>query len=80
MGEGHISKESKLSFEALFDERVAADLLNVKTKTLQAWRVRGHGPKFVKLGRAVRYRPGDLQEYVRSHLRMATRDAGPSQR
>ncbi len=80
MGEGHISKESKLSFEALFDERVAADLLNVKTKTLQAWRVRGHGPKFVKLGRAVRYRRGDLQEYVRSRLRMATRDAGPSQR
>jgi hypothetical protein len=32
--------------------------------TLQAWRSRGGGPAFVKLGRRVYYRPEDLEQFV----------------
>jgi hypothetical protein len=40
----------------LLDEKQAAALLNVSVKSLQAWRCRGGGPKFVKIGkRLVRY-------------------------
>jgi excisionase family DNA binding protein len=51
----------------LLTERQAAQRLTVAVKTLQAWRVRGGGPKFVKLGRSVRYTEQDLEEYVRAH-------------
>ena len=32
--------------------------------SLQAWRVRWGGPKFVKLGRCVRYTERDLEEFI----------------
>ena len=37
--------------------------LGVSRFTLRAWRLRGHGPKFLKMGRAVRYRPEDVDEW-----------------
>jgi excisionase family DNA binding protein len=48
----------------LLTEQQAAQVLTVKEKTLQAWRVRGGGPKFVKLGRCVRYRREDLDKFL----------------
>jgi hypothetical protein len=48
----------------LLTEQQAAEVLAIKVKTLQAWRVRGGGPKFVKVGRCVRYTEGDLQEFI----------------
>lgn len=35
----------------------AAEILGVKVQTLAEWRLNGRGPPFIKLGRAVRYRP-----------------------
>ena len=72
MGIGNSAKESKLSLHPLLNERVVAELLNVKIKTLQSWRVRGCGLKFVKLGHLVRYRGEDLRDYLDSQVRTTT--------
>jgi excisionase family DNA binding protein len=45
-----------------------ATRLGVSRFTLRAWRLKGHGPKFLKMGRAVRYRPDDVDEYERQAL------------
>jgi excisionase family DNA binding protein len=56
----------------LLTERQAAEFLTVRVKTLQAWRVRGRGPKFIKLGGSVRYRREDLEQFLDEHTRVHT--------
>ena len=41
-----------------------AYLLQISTKTLYRWRVEGTGPKFVKIGKAVRYAFKDLDAWA----------------
>ncbi len=65
--------------ELLTEKQVAA-LLRVTVKALQAWRGRGGGPPFVKMGRCVRYRLEDLEAFVRAALRQSTSDRGPASR
>jgi excisionase family DNA binding protein len=48
----------------LLTEQQAAEFLKIRVKTLQSWRVRGGGPKFVKVGRLVRYRDDDLEQFL----------------
>ena len=42
------------------------DLLKVKPRTLEDWRLRRTGPNlpFVRIGRAVRYRVADVQRLI----------------
>jgi len=47
----------------------AAEILGLKRTTLEAWRCRGGGPRFIKMGRAVRYRQRDLDVWIESCLR-----------
>jgi hypothetical protein len=63
--------------EDVLDEKETAALLRISVKALQAWRCRGSGPKFLKFGRSVRYRRGDLQDFVLKALRSSTSDPGP---
>ncbi len=42
----------------------AAAFLQMSTRTLEAWRQRGQGPKFVKVGRSVRYDEATLQKWL----------------
>ncbi len=60
----------------LLKEKEASAVLNVSQKTLQAWRYRGGGPKFVKVGRAVRYSQDELNAYIQAHERTSTSDPG----
>ena len=51
-----------------FDERVLSDTevaerLGVSPFTVRAWRRKGHGPRFMKMGRAVRYRSEDVEAF-----------------
>ena len=62
---------------ALLTEQEAATLLHVTVKAVQGWRYRGGGPRFVKVGRCVRYRLEDLQAFVLAALRSSTSDPGP---
>ena len=59
----------------LVGEREASGYLGLSTRTLQKWRLQGLGPRFVKLGRAVRYDPADLQEYLQASRRRSTSEA-----
>jgi excisionase family DNA binding protein len=47
-------------------ERQVAEQLGLSVATLRAWRHRGKGPRFLRLGRSVRYLPADLEEFVRA--------------
>ena len=47
-------------------EREVADMLGLSVATLRAWRHRGRGPRFLRLGRSVRYLPADLADFVRA--------------
>ena len=60
--------------DRLLTETEAADLLRQKVKTLQARRVSGGGPPYVKLGRNVRYRLSDLHAYINANVRTSTAD------
>jgi excisionase family DNA binding protein len=45
-----------------------ASRLGVSRFTVRSWRLKGVGPRFLKMGRAVRYRPQDVDEYERQAL------------
>lgn len=46
------------------DTECAAKHLGLAVSTLEKMRVYGDGPRFVKLGRSVRYRICDLEAYL----------------
>jgi predicted DNA-binding transcriptional regulator AlpA len=48
--------------QTLTDVEVAARL-GVSRFTVRSWHLKGLGPRFMKMGRAVRYRPEDVREY-----------------
>lgn len=58
----------------LIDEREAAAALDVSVRTLQAWRCRGGGPQYLKIGKAVRYNPTTLTNWTESRVRAHTAD------
>jgi len=47
-------------------EREVAEMLGLSVATLRAWRHRGKGPRFLRLGRSVRYLSSDLDAFVRA--------------
>jgi hypothetical protein len=54
----------RLRSEQLLTEPQAADRLALKVATLRARRHRGVGPPFLRLGRAIRYIPDDIENYL----------------
>ena len=61
--------------QTFLDSDQAADYLGLKRTTLEAWRCRGGGPQFVKLGRLVKYRRADLDAFIESRIRSNTSEA-----
>jgi excisionase family DNA binding protein len=72
----HISETDDVALESSFassDKRTLTDVevaarLGVSRFTVRSWRLKGLGPRFMKMGRAVRYRPQDVDEYERQAL------------
>jgi predicted DNA-binding transcriptional regulator AlpA len=58
--------------DELLTSSEAAKALGVSASFLAKARVGGTGPRYVKLGRAVRYRPYDLEQYIRARSRSST--------
>lgn len=56
-------------------ESDVAEILNVSVRTLQQWRVSGFGPRFIKVGRAVRYRLSDVQDWIDRNIHRSTSDS-----
>ena len=68
---------SSLEIDHLLHETETAKILSVKVSTLRRWRWAGQGPRFIKLGAAVRYDPQDLKNYLAERVRTSTSDPGP---
>jgi excisionase family DNA binding protein len=57
-------QEAQLQMPGLLTIQEAAAYLNVPVATLRWWRSQGRGPKAVKLGRHLRYRQEDVDQWV----------------
>jgi predicted DNA-binding transcriptional regulator AlpA len=61
--------------QSLLDQKRAAQFLGLSVRTLERHRVAGTGPRYSRLGRLIRYRPGDLTEWVEGNLRYSTSES-----
>ena len=48
----------------VLNEHEVASILQLSVATMRHWRLVQKGPKWLKLGSAVRYRPQDVQAYL----------------
>lgn len=73
-GQGTASPPRALSAPsvALLTPKEAARLLKVSTSFLAKARMRGDGPPFIKVGRAVRYSEAALIQWMKSRNRQST--------
>lgn len=53
----------------------AAAFLQVQPTTLEQWRWNGKGPRFIKMGRCVRYRRADLEAFIEGRAFTSTTEA-----
>lgn len=61
----------------LLDTGEAAELLGLSARTLQDWRLRGVGPRYIRLSsKAVRYRPRELARWIIAKEVQSTSDRG----
>jgi predicted DNA-binding transcriptional regulator AlpA len=63
--------------ELLTQDQVA-DIFQVSPRTVEDWRATGKGPRFIRIGRSVRYRDSDITVYlddaiIASHREQAAR-------
>lgn len=59
--------------DRMINEHIAAEFVGYTERALQNWRLRGGGPKFVKVsGRSIRYRRRDLIQWAESLLVAST--------
>jgi len=66
----------KLEATRLLTEDQTAAILQVSAGTLSVWRSTGrYNLPFVKIGRKVRYRAGDLRQFMESRLKTHTGQA-----
>ena len=71
-----ISEHQRLSAPVL-DESAAAKYLGIAAETLRAWRRKGSGPRFFKMGgKLVRYSIEDLANFAASCARPPERELG----
>ena len=62
--------------ERLLNQKQAAEVLGLSTRTVERLRLTGGGPRFAKLGRRVLYRPADLNAWVAAQIVGSTSERG----
>jgi excisionase family DNA binding protein len=62
--------------ERLLKTAESAKQTGLSIRTFERMRSSGMGPRFVKVGRAVRYRESDLEEWLTSQTVRSTSEAG----
>lgn len=68
-----LSNTTKALTETQLAERWA-----ISRKTLQAWRLRGDGPRFVRIGTAIRYMLSDITAYEAANTHNSTASVSAS--
>lgn len=61
------NRQSHYGDDALLTEVQASDLLFLSVRTLQTWRSERFGPAYIRVGRAIRYRLGDLLAWIEAN-------------
>ncbi len=62
-------------WNALVDEKAAAEFLGLTTRSMQAMRQRGDGPRFIRMSsRCIRYTRTRLKAYADARVRSSTSD------
>ena len=56
-----LAKKTVTPNQQAFTEAQVAERYELSQKTLQAWRIKGGGPAFIKMGKAVRYLVTDFE-------------------
>lgn len=64
--------------ERMVSQTEVAELLGVTERCVEGWRVRGGGPRYVRVGRLVRYRVSDVSSWLDARTRASTSDPGPA--
>ncbi len=63
--------------QQLLRQEEVAKILNLSPRTLEAWRHRGGGPRYILLTpRCVRYKKSDLNQFLAERVRTSTSDRG----
>lgn len=57
---------------SLLTNSETAQLLGIKSNTLEIWRLKGAGPVFRKIGRSVRYLESDVLAWLDGQARVST--------
>jgi predicted DNA-binding transcriptional regulator AlpA len=60
----------------ILDTKGAAEFLRLSKSYLDRARVYGGGPRYLALGRAIRYRKADLEAWANERVRTSTSEAG----
>ena len=53
-------------FETLLNERDVARITGLSVASVRRWRLLRQGPKYIKIGAAVRYKPRDISAWLES--------------
>jgi excisionase family DNA binding protein len=61
--------------ERLLSTEEVAEVLGRPPRTLRQWRYLGEGPKYLKVGATVRYRPRDVEAWLKAQEREAAAGA-----
>ena len=48
----------------LLNDHALAELCGFGVETVRRWRLRGRGPRYIKINSAVRYRPEDISVWL----------------
>jgi hypothetical protein len=65
-------------WDAFIDEKAAAAFLDLTPRTMQGWRQKGDGPRYVAFSsRCLRYTRRWLREHAEARVRTSTSDPGP---
>jgi predicted DNA-binding transcriptional regulator AlpA len=58
--------------DSLLTSREAAEMLNISLYWMERQRWLGTGPRYLKVGRSVRYRFSDIEDYLAGRERQST--------
>lgn len=64
--------KSKLLTTSEMTRYISGEEDPIKENTAEGWRVQGTGPRYIKIGRLVRYRIEDLDAWLEAQTRSST--------
>ena len=69
---------SEHAIEPLLSSKELANILGLREATLENWRLKGRGPRFVAVGRKVGYRPCVVRAWIEQNEKISSKRAEPN--